>query len=101
MNKHIISHLSQDFIEGKRIFDSEYTNIVKLTTNNIKSKSEDVEKLTTLIIELGPCTIITYSLYFDILRAAYPKEVTNDMIEQLLESINDIRLPKTTFNASY
>lgn len=99
MNKQIINYLSQNFIEGKRIFDSEYTNIVKITTNNIKLKSEDTEKITTLVTEIGPCTIVTYQLYYDILRAAYPKEVTNDMIENLLDSINDIRLSKITCNA--
>jgi hypothetical protein len=99
MNRNIISHLSKNFIQGKRIFDSEYTNIVKITANNIKLKSEDAEKITTLVTEIGPCTIITYQLYYDILRAAYPKEVTNDMIENLLELINDIRLPKTTCKA--
>jgi hypothetical protein len=91
MNKAIIQHLSQDFIEGKRMLDSQYDTIVNTTANKLKLISKDKGKIKALITEIGPCTIITYKLYYDIIRKTYPKEITNNMILTLLETINDIK----------
>lgn len=66
MNNAIIQHLSQGFIEGKRMLDSPYNKIVNTTANKLKLISKDKDKIKTLIAEhttnITKCTLGFISL---------------------------------------
>lgn len=88
--KNIILFLIEKYLKGNCISDAKYITIVNETLSHIKNYTESETQIKALKNFLGPCTKITYELYFDILRKLYNKKVMSDSnLRDLLLSIND------------
>lgn len=86
----IIKYLVELYLNGKRVNDSKYNKILQNIIIKTKQISNMDAKINLIYNTLGPCTLITYPLYTDLLRKLFAKNhVSDSMIRNLLLCIND------------
>jgi hypothetical protein len=88
MNKVILQYLINDFMQGYHNHaDLKYTSFVHKLVQLTKREPSKYKQIKLLHNILGPCTLVTYNLYFDIFHMLYRNDTK---IINLLKQINDI-----------
>jgi len=91
MNETILQYLIEIYIrESRSIMDTKYISIIKDIKNKTHNFSCDDDKISIICKNLGPCTLITYQLYHDIIKEVFAsKHIKDDEIGHFLMDIND------------
>lgn len=94
-NTTTLRYLIELYLKGKSINDPRYPGIIKDFISKTKQLPDMLAKLSLIYSNIGPCTIITYNIYYDTTRNMFPdKHVDERIIRQLLFKINDIQIFK-------
>ena len=89
-NFKIIHYLLTLYLKGHRIKDAQYEKIIHDILSKTKKLSTFEEQLEEIKNTIGPCTLVTYNTYLELLRKLFPRnQISDSLLRALLLNIND------------